>query len=54
MTLENSASYGLPVLSYSFVFLQDGVSHVISMDANMLSNEYTLTMPLTASPSRWS
>ena len=50
MTLENSASYGLPVLSYSFVFLQDGVSHVISMDANMLSNEYTLTMPLTASP----
>ena len=50
MTLENMASYGLPVLSYSFVFLQDGVSHVISMDANMLSNEYALTMPLTASP----
>lgn len=49
MTLENTASYGLPVLSYSFVLLQDGVSHVISMDATA-SNEYTLTMSLSASP----
>ena len=49
LRLTNGASFGLPILGYSFLFCQSDCQ-VVSVEANPLSNVYTIAISLLDEP----
>lgn len=50
LRLTNGASFGLPILGYSFLFSQDDTYQVVSVEANPFSDIYTVAVSLTDEP----